>query len=285
MTELADPIQTAPIDRHHPPQWTVPTWLPALPASLRVTQAGAILHVRLNRAHKRNALDDDTVLALETLFRTLDATVRVAVLSGDGDHFCAGLDLNELRERDAADGLMHSRMWHRAFDRIEHGPVPVIAVLHGAVVGGGLELASASHLRVAEESTFYALPEGQHGIFVGGGASVRVPRLIGVARMTDLMLTRRVVGAQEGQQIGLAQYLVPAGRGLATALDLALRVAENAPMTNFAVTQALPRIAEMGHDGGLLVEALMSAVAQSAPEAKTRLNAFLDKRGGKVRPE
>jgi enoyl-CoA hydratase/carnithine racemase len=104
-------------------------------------------------------------------------------------------------------------MWHDALDRLQYGPVPVIAALHGAVVGGGLELASACHIRVADDSTFYALPEGSRGIFVGGGGSVRIPRLIGTARMTDMMLTGRVYNAEDGERAGLAQYLVPARAG------------------------------------------------------------------------
>ncbi len=265
--------------------WAAPAWLPPLPPSLKVTAEGSVLHVQLARPQKRNALDDATVLGLETLFTSLPPEIRVAVLSGEGEHFCAGLDLNELRERDAVEGVMHSRMWHRAFGRMENGAVPVISVLRGAVVGGGLELAAATHIRVAELSTFYALPEGQHGIFVGGGASVRVPKLIGVARMTDMMLTRRVVKAEEGERLGLAQYLVAEGEGLKTALDLAQKVAANAPMTNFAVTQVLPRIAELGQEQGLLVEALISSIAQSAPEAKSRLQTFLSGRGRKVTDE
>src|SRR6185436_5880067 len=126
-------------------------------------------------------------------------------------HFCAGLDLSELQERDAGQGLQHSRMWHAALDLVQCGPVPVIAALHGAVVGGGLELASACHIRVADETTFYALPEGSRGIFVGGGA-VRIPRLIGEARMADMMFTGRVYNAEEGERVGFAQYLVPAGK-------------------------------------------------------------------------
>src|SRR3546814_4783914 len=88
-------------------------------------------------------------------------------------------------------------MWHEAFRHIQFGRVPVIAVLHGAVIGGGLELAAATHVRIAEPSSFYALPEGQRGIFVGGGGSVRIPRLIGVARMMDMMLTGRVYDRSE----------------------------------------------------------------------------------------
>ena len=275
---------TTPVPNTAPePQFQTPDWLPAhLPESLQVEQSGPILHVKLARPKKRNALDDPTVLGLEQLFIHLHRDVRVVILSGEGDHFCAGLDLNELKERDAVEGLFHSRSWHRAFGHIENGRVPVVSVLKGAVVGGGLELAAATHIRVAEESTFFALPEGQHGIFVGGGASVRVPKLIGVARMTDLMLTRRVVKAEEGERIGLTQYLVPAGEGMQKALDIARRIAENAPMTNYAITSVLPRIAEMNQESGLLMEGLISGIAQSAPEAKERLQAFLSHRAKKV---
>lgn len=238
--------------------------------------------IRLTRPSKRNALNDALVLALRDTFDGLPASVRAAVIAGEGDHFCAGLDLSELKERDAGQGLHHSRMWHAALERVQHGPVPVIAALHGAVVGGGLELASACHIRVADESTFYALPEGSRGIFVGGGGSVRIPKLIGVARMTDMMLTGRVYNAQDGEKVGLAQYLVPAGQAFAKAFELAQRVAQNAPLTNYALMHALPRIAEQPADQGFFTEAMMAAIAQSAPEAKERVQAFLDGRAAKV---
>ncbi len=238
--------------------------------------------IRLTRPAKRNALNDALVLAIRDTFDGLPASVRAAVITGDGDHFCAGLDLSELKERDAGQGLHHSRMWHAALERVQYGPVPVIAALHGAVVGGGLELASACHIRVADESTFYALPEGSRGIFVGGGGSVRIPKLIGVARMTDMMLTGRVYDAQEGERIGLAQYLVPRGQAFAKAFELAQRVAQNAPLTNYALMHALPRIAEQPADQGFFTEALMASIAQSSPEAKERVQAFLDGRAAKV---
>ncbi|MGH8821715.1 MAG: crotonase/enoyl-CoA hydratase family protein [Rhodoferax sp.] len=239
--------------------------------------------IRLTRPAKRNALSDGLILALRDVFENLPTTVRAAVIDGEGEHFCAGLDLSELKERDAGQGLHHSRMWHAALERVQYGPVPVIAALHGAVVGGGLELASACHIRVADDTTFYALPEGSRGIFVGGGGSVRIPRLIGVARMTDMMLTGRVYNAQDGERIGLAQYLVPQGTVFDKAFELATRVAQNAPLTNYALMHALPRIAEQPADQGFLTEALMAAIAQSAPEAKSRVRAFLDGRAAKVK--
>src|SRR5262249_7145599 len=157
------------------------------PDSLVVKIDVNVAIVTLNREAKRNALNDPTVMGIGDFFRGPPAAVGAVVLHGAGEHFCAGLDLSELQERDAAEGVLHSRMWHEALDRLQFGKVPVVAVLQGAVVGGGLELAAAAHIRVAEASAFYALPEGQRGIFVGGGGSVRIPRLMGVARMTDMM--------------------------------------------------------------------------------------------------
>jgi len=239
--------------------------------------------IRLTRGSKRNAINDALVLALRDLFEKMPASVRAAVIDGEGEHFCAGLDLSELKDRDAGQGLHHSRMWHAALECVQYGPVPVIAALHGAVVGGGLELASACHIRVADETTFFALPEGSRGIFVGGGGSVRIPRLIGVARMTDMMLTGRVVNAVDGERIGLAQYLVPTGTAFDKAFELAVRIATNAPLTNYALTHVLPRIADQPADQGFMTEAMMAAIAQSAPEAKDRVRAFLEGRADKVK--
>jgi enoyl-CoA hydratase/carnithine racemase len=253
------------------------------PNDLHLEMRGAVAVIRLSRPAKRNALGDALILGLRNLFETLPAEAKAVVLHGEGTHFCAGLDLGELKERDAGQGLHHSRMWHAALDRLQYGPVPVVAALHGAVVGGGLELASACHIRVADDSTFYALPEGSRGIFVGGGGSVRIPKLIGVARMTDMMLTGRVYNAVDGERIGLAQYLVPAGQAFDKAFELAERIAQNAPLTNYALMHALPRIAEQPADQGFFTEALMSAIAQSAPEAKSRVKAFLDGKAAKVK--
>ena len=249
---------------------------------IHLEMQGSVAVVRLMRPTKRNALNDGLIASLRHIFENLPKKARAAVVAGDGDHFCAGLDLSELKERDAGEGLYHSRSWHTALDRVQSGNVPVIAALHGAVVGGGLELASACHIRVADESTFYALPEGTRGIFVGGGGSVRIPRLIGVARMTDMMLTGRVYNAQDGERIGMAQYLVPAGTAFEKAMQIAQRVATNAPLTNYALMHALPRIAEQPADQGFFTEAMMAAIAQSAPEAKQRVRDFLEGKAAKV---
>jgi enoyl-CoA hydratase/carnithine racemase len=256
----------------------------AQPELLTIEQTGRVLTVGLNRPAKRNALNDGIILAIGDCFANLPDDIGAVVIHGIGEHFSSGLDLSELTDHDATGGLLHSQMWHRVFDRIQYSRVPVIAALQGAVIGGGLELACAAHIRVAEPSTYFALPEGQRGIVVGGGGSVRLPRLIGVARMTDMMLTGRVYSATEGSAYGFAQYLTEPGGGLPKAMELAEGIASNAPLTNFAVLQALPLIAEANPQTGLLMESLMATVAQSDKEAKRRIRAFLDRKTAKVKP-
>jgi len=253
-----------------------------LPSSLIAEREGAVGILRLNRPHKRNALDDETIIGVEHFFTSLPDDIGAVLLAGAGEHFSAGLDLSELKERDVTQGIEHSALWHQAFEKIQFGKVPVVAVLQGAVVGGGLELAAATHLRVAERSAYYALPEGSRGIYVGGGGSVRLPPLIGVARMMDMMLTGRTYSAEEGQAIGLTTYLVEPGEGFAKGLELAQRIAGNAPLTNFAIIHALPRIAAMDPASGHTIESLMSAIAQADPDAKARVRAFLEKRAPKT---
>lgn len=267
-------MELKPLDAGNGPLGSLPL--------IRLEQAGPVLHLRLNRPAKRNSISDELLAQIHTVFVNLPSAIKVMVISGEGDHFCAGLDLSEVSERTVAEGMHHSRAWHACFDAIQFGPVPVIAVLHGAVVGGGLELASSAHLRVAEDSTFYGLPEGTRGIFVGGGGSVRISRLIGVSRMTDMMLTGRVFDAEEGQAFAISNYRAADGQGLAMALQLAQKIAGNAPLSNYAITQALPRIADLSASDGLFVESLISSIAQGDEAAKERVRAFLEKRAAKV---
>ncbi|AUH32654.1 crotonase/enoyl-CoA hydratase family protein [Paracoccus tegillarcae] len=240
----------------------------------------------LNRPAKRNALNAPMVEELRQAIERAQSEARAAVICGTGEHFSAGLDLAEHVGRSPIEGVHHSRRWHAIFDQMEQSPIPFFAALHGAVVGGGLELAAAAHIRVADETAFFALPEGTRGIFVGGGGSVRVARLMGVARMTDMMLTGRSLSARKAEDWNLCQYVVAADEARATAIDLARKAAGNAEMSNYAIINALPRIQDMARGDGLFVESFVSAMTAAAPEAGERLRAFVEKRAAKVaRPE
>ena len=243
---------------------------------------GELMIVRLCRSKKSNALNDTSILMLEEIFSNVPQNIKCAILFGEGKHFSAGLDLSDFMETNTIEGVHHSRMWHRVLDKIQFGSVPVIAVLHGACVGGGLELASACHLRVAERTAFYALPEGQRGIFVGGSASVRLPKLIGVSRTADMLLTGRVIDAEEGSRIGISQYLAEEGRGLEKAKELALKISSNPSLNNYAVMHILPRMMDASQDAALMMESLIAAISRDAPEAKERMKEFLDGKAKKL---
>lgn len=251
------------------------------PDRLTLSRHGQVTLVRLSRPGKRNAIDGRMVAALRSAFSRLPDETRAVVLYGEGEHFCAGADLAELASHSGQDLVRFSRSVHEVLDLIEYCRVPVIAALHGGVIGGGLELAAAAHIRVAEHNTYYALPEGLRGIFVGGGGAVRIPRLIGTSRMLDMMLTGRTYSAEQDGP-GLSQYLVADGQGLAAVVELAERIAGNTPMGHFAAIQALPRIARADSEAGFLMESLMAAITVSDGQAQTRLRDFLDKRAAKV---
>ena len=246
---------------------------------VKTSQDGVIYTITLARPAKRNAVSDRLLRALDGALNDIPEGTRAIILAGEGDHFCAGLDLAEHQHREPFGVMQHSQWWHRIFQRIQNGGIPVIAALHGAVIGGGLELATATHIRVAEPSTIYQLPEGRHGIFVGGGASVRVAKIIGPGRMCEMMLTGRVIDAEEGQRLGLSHYAVGKGEALAKATELAKRVAENAPMANWAMCTAIGRIDNMATDDGFFVESLTAALTQTSPEVSGRIGEFLQRKG------
>lgn len=243
--------------------------------------------VTLDREAKRNALDLATIEELVTFFSAAPrAGVRAVVLAGQGAHFCAGLDLIEHHDADRSPAdFMHVRLrWHEAFNKMEYGGVPVIAALQGAVVGGGLELASAAHIRVMDRTAYVALPEGQRGLVTGGGATIRVSDLVGKARMIDMMLTGRVYKAEEAIDLGFAQYLTD-GSALDTAHEIAEQAAENLPLSNFAICSAVSHVTNMSPLDAAYAEAVVAGVVNTQPDAQSRLAAFADKSAVRIRPE
>jgi len=237
----------------------------------------------MSRPAKRNAMCDDLLLAIDRFFTNPPKDVRVAVLTGTAGHFCSGLDLSEHVMRSAEDTLYHSRKWHAVMDRIQFGGLPVVSALFGAVIGGGLELATSTHVRIAEPSTIFQLPEGRRGIFVGGGATARVGKILGADRLTEMMLTGRKYDAAQGLALGLAHYSVGAGEALPLAMHLAGKIAGNAPLSNYLMIQSIARINDMSKEDGLYVESLSAAIAQTTPDAAEGLRAFLEKRPAKFR--
>ena len=264
------------------------TTQPPTPAPLiEVLREGELALVKLNRPGKRNAINDALLSELAACFSDGLGDARAVILHGEGEHFCAGLDLFELMSKRSPDvlvGMRRSRQWHRVFDLIQFGELPVVSVLKGGVIGGGFELAAATHVRVAESSAFFQLPEGQRGIFLGGSGSVRIPRIIGAGRVVEMMLTGHSITAPEALALGLAHYVVNDGEGLAKARELALAIARNAPATNYAIVNGIQRIAEMPMGEGLFAETMVTTMTKSAgTDASRRINEFFE--GRRPRPE
>ena len=245
---------------------------------LKIELDGPIAILTMNRPAKRNAMCDELLEQIDAFFSKPPKDIKAVVLTGTAGHFCSGLDLSEHVARDAEGTMRHSRGWHAVMDRIQYGGLPVISAMFGAVIGGGLEMASATHVRIAEASTIFQLPEGRRGIFVGGGASVRVGRILGADRMVEMMLTGRKYSADEGLSLGLCHYSVGEGEALDLALKLAHRIAGNAPLSNYIMIQALSRIEDMAKADGLFTESLCAALTQTSPDAVEGLAAFLEKR-------
>src|SRR5450631_2164499 len=130
-------------------------WPVTLPGCVQVERRGAIAVVALNRPEKRNALSDELVLGLQAFFSSIPSDVQGVVMHGAGENFCAGLDLNELKETSVAESFEKAQIGQRLNDTVQFCKVPVVAVLRGAVIGGGLELAAAAHVRIAEKSAYY----------------------------------------------------------------------------------------------------------------------------------
>lgn len=245
---------------------------------LKIDIVDNIATLTMNRPGKRNAMCDELLAAIDGFFSNPPEEVKVVILTGVEGHFCSGLDLSEHKARDAEGTMRHSRGWHQVMDKIQYGGLPVISAMFGAVIGGGLELATSTHVRIAEPSTIFQLPEGRRGIFVGGGATVRVGRILGADRMIEMMLTGRKYGSDEGLALGLTHHAVGQGEALALANDIARKIASNAPLSNYIMIHAISRIEDMSKADGLFTESLCAALTQTSPDAIEGLAAFLEKR-------
>jgi enoyl-CoA hydratase/carnithine racemase len=245
---------------------------------LEITIDGAIAVLTMNRPSRRNAMCDELLGLIEGFFANPPSQIRAVIITGAGGHYCSGLDLSQKTVQNSEENIQHSRNWHRVMEMIQFGGLPVVSAMCGAVIGGGLELATATHVRIAEPSTIFQLPEGRRGIFVGGGATVRVGRILGADRMTEMMLTGRKYGAEDARALGLAHYLAGTGQGLSKAKELATKIASNPSLSNYLVIQAVSRIDDMSRSDGLFAESMAAALSQTSPDAREGLNAFLEKR-------
>lgn len=241
--------------------------------SLRVEDRGAFVLATLDRLEKRNAIDQDLVDALHALCARLEVERRTLVITGSGGTFAAGADIAQLRERRATDALKGINT--RCFQRIRALPMPVIAVLDGYALGGGAELAYAADIRIGTPSLKIGNPETGLGIIAAAGATWRLKEIVGDALAAEMLLTGRILGADEALAAGLVSTVVESHAALEHAASLAERIAALDP----AATQATKRALLAPASAHPEIELAEQAVLFESPEKQRRMTEFLERRG------
>lgn len=265
---------------------------------VRYETEGAIARIVLNRPKRHNALNPRAMRRLAEIWQAfkLERTLRVAVLAGEGPSFCSGMDIGEThpglgyRQNAVAAleaGELAAAQRYEALPgerrRMQYVPPPdlgkpVVAALHGRVSGGGLELALACDIRVAAENTVFALPEVSRGIVPASGALYWLPRIVGLGRALELILTAEPVGAEEALRIGLVNRLVPMEKLHESASAMALKIAANAPLAVQAARHALIRALGTGAQEGLEISDNQSCVLRETADYEEGFRAFAEKR-------
>ncbi|MBX3458987.1 MAG: enoyl-CoA hydratase/isomerase family protein [Planctomycetes bacterium] len=237
-----------------------------------------IVLVTLRRATVKNAINKAMVTELHSAFDNLrdDADIGCVVLTGDGDDFAAGADIAELRARGAQESL--AAINSALFAKIETFPVPVIAAIKGYALGGGCELSLACDIRVGGTSAQMGQPEVNLGIIPAAGGTQRLPRIVGLGRAKELVLTGMIIGATEAHRIGLLNRVVPDEQLMEEALKLAGTICKKGPFAIRMAKQALNQSARTGMDNGLAFESTAQALLFESEDKKQRMTDFLERK-------
>ncbi|MBO9872724.1 MULTISPECIES: enoyl-CoA hydratase/isomerase family protein [Xanthomonas] len=247
---------------------------------LAATQ-GAIRILTVNRADKLNALNRQVLQALDAAFAAAanDPQIRVVVLTGAGEKaFVAGADIAEMNELTPVQGRDFSQLGQRLMRRIERMPKPVLAMVNGFALGGGLELAMACHLRVAAEGARLGQPEINLGLIPGFGGTQRLLRLVGRAAALELCLLGAPIDAARALQLGLVNRVVAAGDLQATTLQLAQQLADAAPLALRGILDAIQIGGESAIEQGLEYETAQFGLLFSSEDMREGTRAFLERR-------
>jgi enoyl-CoA hydratase len=240
----------------------------------------------INRPEKMNALSTELTTELKQALDEIeeDKDLRVLVITGAGEKaFVAGADINELVDRDALLGRRVSRFRQELFSRIENLPVPVIAAVNGFALGGGLELALACNIRIASEKAKFGAPEVKLGIIPGDGGTQRLPRLVGLGRAMEMVVTGDFVDAEEAYRIGLANKVVPDEELMETTMALAKKIASRPPLAVKYAKEAVNRSQEGDAASGYALESYLHALSCTTEDKKEGVTAFLEKRKGEFK--
>lgn len=249
-------------------------------------ESDGIAVITVNRPDKLNALNAGTIAALDGVLReaAADDAVRVVILTGAGEKaFVAGADIAELAKMGPVDGVQVSRAGQETFRFLERMRKPVIAVVNGFALGGGLELAMACHIRIASTKAKFGLPEVKLGIIPGYGGTVRLPRLVGRGRALELMLTGDMIDAQEALRIGLVNRVEEPDALLEAARAMARKMIANGPIAIGLALEAVDRAMSTTIDDAQVLESNLFGLLASTEDMKEGMQAFLEKRKAEFR--
>lgn len=243
-----------------------------MPEPLRVERSADRVVVTLDRPEVRNAIDQETIDGLHEVCADLEETPRTLIITGAGGVFASGADIAQLRERTAADARKGINT--TAFRRIHALPMPVIAAVDGYALGGGAELAYAADIRIGTPSVRIGNPETGLGIIAAAGATWRLPEIVGEARAAEMLLTGRVLGADEALQWGVLSGIHDADDLMDAAHAIADRIAANDPLA----TRYTKRALRAGADEHPQIELELQAELFESPEKHRRMTAFLERK-------
>jgi E-phenylitaconyl-CoA hydratase len=251
--------------------------------TVRVEQRDHVVVITLDRPEARNALDPQTDQELLDVFTAFaaDRDQWVAVLAGTGDHFCAGADLKARHG-----GAAEAKSGRGGRPRVPEGGItrdfwttkPIIAALHGAVFGGGLELALCADVRIADETARLGQFEVRWGMMPGAGGTQRLPPLVGLGVALELVMSGEAIDATRAERVGLVNRVVPAGQALLAALELADTIASRAPLAVRRAKEATVRGLNMPLDDGIRMESLVANLLAGTEDLTEGRRAFIEKR-------
>src|SRR5579884_34113 len=253
--------------------------------NLLFEKKGAIAYVTVNRPKVLNALNMATMEDLRKVFHTIKQVdeVRVVIMTGSGEKaFIAGADISELAKQDAVQGKEYTHRGQSVLNLIENLGKPVIACINGFALGGGCEIAMACTMRLASENAKLGQPEVKLGIIPGYGGTQRLPRLVGTGLAMQILLTGEMISAQEAHRIGLVNEIVPAGRLIPRAEEIAQKIIDMAPLAIQYCMEAVNQGMNMTLQEGLFVEATLFAVCSATEDKKEGTTAFLEKQIGRA---
>ena len=250
---------------------------------VKLEKQGHIATLTISRPEALNALNRLVLTELHAAVDVVenDTEIYVAILTGDGRSFVAGADIGEMKEFSSIDGKRFGSLGGSVFLKLENMTKPVIAAVNGFALGGGCELAMACDIRIASEKAKFGQPEVGLGITPGFGGTQRLPRIVGVSKAMELILTGKTIGAAEAKEIGLVSAVYAPDELMDRAMELANAICANAPIAVFESKRCIRMGMQTDIATGCAFEAEAFGVTCGTEDKNEGMGAFLEKRNEK----